>query len=164
LSNRMIDTAAAAGRGTAPFCNSTAASIEVHVAACVAVAHRRMRDAIVTDLVVHPDKTILRQTVLFVSAVHKKLIKAKLPRQMRNENTARRIESFLRRERRRERTSRGILLLSLHSLDETFALYSGRLFSFRLSSILGHAVLDRREAEVVKNRTPEPRIPATLLP
>jgi len=129
LSNQMTDRAATAGRGTVPFYNNTAASIDVHVTACVAVAHRRMRDAIVTDLVVHSDKTILLQTALFASAVHKNVIKAKLPKYTRNDNTARTDESFSRRERRLEQTMQGILLLSEGLLNETFALNSGFLFS-----------------------------------
>lgn len=60
----------------------------------------------VTDQVVHPARTILRQTALFVSAAHKKVRKARQPKQTANGDTSTAIESLPRRDTSPERLSR----------------------------------------------------------
>jgi hypothetical protein len=89
LSYFMIDIAAAAGRCTAPTFSRTAASIDVHVVACAAVAHLRTRDVMVTDRVVHPPSTIRSQIVFLVSAAHRNIRKARQPKQTVKEHMSR---------------------------------------------------------------------------
>lgn len=51
--------------------------MDVHAAACIAVAYLKTRDVMVIDRVVHPERMMLRQTLLFVLAPHKKAKKIK---------------------------------------------------------------------------------------
>jgi len=61
--------------------------------------------------VVHPETTILRQMVLFVSAAHKKVRKAKHPKQTTNEERRMAIEVLPRRDMSPGRSLRGRLRL-----------------------------------------------------
>lgn len=77
LSNLMMDTTGAEGKGTAYAWINTAASIDVAKIAWVAAIDRRTREEMVTDRVIHSLTTIFRQTVLFVLAVHRKVRNAR---------------------------------------------------------------------------------------
>jgi hypothetical protein len=105
-----MDTAAAHAKGTAPFCNKIAASIDVHVPACMAVAHRRTRDAMVIDRVVQTERIMLRQTVLFVSAPHKKAKKTKHPKLTTNKDISTIMGNLPSRETSPGRRLRGGML------------------------------------------------------
>jgi hypothetical protein len=84
--------------------------MDVHAAACIAVAHLKTRDVMVIDRVVHPESTMLRQTLLFVSAPYKKAKKIKHPRQTTNRAISRAVENLPRRDTSLERMFRGRLL------------------------------------------------------
>src|SRR5690349_13725222 len=98
----MMDTAAAEGSGTAPFWSRIAASIAVHVPACIVVAHLRTRDVMVIDRAVHPETIMHRQTALFVSAPHKEAKKIKHPILTTNNDISTVIENLPRRDTSQE--------------------------------------------------------------
>jgi hypothetical protein len=111
LWNLIIETAAAECRGTVPFWRRIAASIDVHVAACIAVAHLKIRLVIVTDRVIHPGKIIRLQIVLLVLAPYKKAKKTKHPMLTTKRNIRRVMESLPRRDTSPGRALRETLLL-----------------------------------------------------